>query len=125
MFNPSIALFFAGRPDALAAYHHLEEQLLTGCIPTAIDVRKTQISFRSRYIYACVSLPRLKKAPSGSIVVSFGLPCRIESPRITSCVEAAPGRWTHHITVSAADIDSELLGWLQQAFAFANSPLRK
>ena len=49
MFNPSIALFFAGRPDALAAYHHLEEQLLTGCIPTAIDVRKTQISFRSRY----------------------------------------------------------------------------
>ena len=125
MSNQTIELFFSCRPDAFTVYRLLEDQLLARCAPTSVEVRQTQISFRSRYIYACVSLPRSKKALSGSIVVSFGLPCRVDSPRIDACVEAASNRWTHHVVVTAPDIDGELLGWLQQAFAFANSPFRR
>ena len=46
--------------------------------------------------------------------------CKKESPRIVQAVEAYPGRWTHHLlALSPADIDEELLDWIDEAFRFS------
>ena len=64
-----------------------------------------------------VSLPKRKNDPG--VVVTFGLGRREQSPRIAAAVEPCPGRWTHHVTVTAeAALDGELLGWLQEAWDF-------
>ena len=36
--------------------------------------------------------------------------------------EPYPGRWTHHLLVSTPEeLDGQLLAWLQEAYAFAQS----
>ena len=53
-----------------------------------------------------------------AIVLTFGLEHQVRSPRITESVEPCPDRWTHHMIISSpADIDDEVMGWLQQAYA--------
>ena len=54
--------------------------------------------------------------------MTVGLPYRPDSPRVAAAAEPYPGRWTCHIPVSEADqFDAELLGWLQEAWDFAES----
>ncbi|MEG0756553.1 MAG: DUF5655 domain-containing protein [Oscillospiraceae bacterium] len=70
-----------------------------------------------------VSLPRRKT--EGGIVVSFGLSYRLDSPRIAVATEPYPNRWTHHVPVTdAAQLDEELLGWLREAYDFADGKSR-
>ena len=65
-----------------------------------------------------VSLPRRKRDPG--ITVSFGLGRREPSPRVAVSVEAYPGRWTHHVPVTAEEeLDGALLGWLREAWDFS------
>lgn len=57
-----------------------------------------------------------------ALLLSFGLAYRKESPRILQAVEAYPRRWTHHVPLTdQAQLDPELLAWLEEAFAFANA----
>ena len=87
-------------------------------------VSKSQISFYNRHMFAMASPPgrRKKNWPKEFIMVSFGLPCQIDSPRITMSVEAYPNRWTHHVIVeSVEDIDEVLLGWINKAYFFSES----
>ena len=115
-------LFFDRMPAMLPVYEALRQQLLTRCPGTSIKVSRSQISFRSKYIYAMASLPvrRRKDWPEVCLVVSFGLADRLESPRIAVAVEPYPRRWTHHVPVERPDqLDEELLGWLEQAWRFS------
>ena len=83
---------------------------------------KKQITLSNRHAFAAVSLPwrRVKGWPEEYLLVSFGLSCKKESPRIVQAVEAYPGRWTHHLlALSPADIDEELLDWIDEAFRFS------
>ena len=65
---------------------------------------------------------RKKSWPEHCIVVTIGLSNQLESPRVAVAVEPYPGRWTHHVLVSEeAQIDDELLGWLREAWEFAES----
>ena len=115
-------LFFDRMPAMLPVYEALRQQLLARCPGTSIKVSRSQISFRSKYIYAMASLPwrRVKGWPEEYLLVSFGLSCKKESPRIVQAVEAYPGRWTHHLlALSPADIDEELLDWIDEAFRFS------
>ena len=76
----------------------------------------------SRHLFAAVSLPlrRKKTWPEECLVVTFGLGARLDSSRIAVAVEPYPNRWTHHVLVSREEeIDSELLGWLQEAYTFS------
>ena len=42
--------------------------------------------------------------------------------RVAVATEPYPGRWTHHILLSdETQIDGELLGWLREAWEFAES----
>ena len=84
----------------------------------------SQISFYGRHLFAAASLPvrRRKDWPKMCLMVTVGLPYRLDSPRVAAASEPYPGRWTHHVLVTEADqIDEELMGWLREAWNFAES----
>ena len=112
------AFFFQGRDDALPVYVCLRQALLDRWPETKIEVKKTQITFREKYGYAYVSLPR-RKCDRG-LVVTFGLGEQMHHPRITHSTEAYPGRWTHHVSVPSAEAaDDQLLGWIELSREFS------
>ena len=111
--------FFDRRPHELSLYQAFARKVLAACPDTRIRVLKTQITFENRHGFAFVSLPR-RKVKQPTIVVSFGLPYRVDSPRIWVASEPYPNRWTHHVLVSGeAQLDDELMGWVKEAAAFA------
>lgn len=114
--------FFNRMPRMLPLYAALREKLERAYPDMDVRVAKTQISFRNRHVFAMASLPwrKVKGWPEAYLLVSFGLPCRKESPRIAQAVEAYPNRWTHHVLVVAEDeIDDTLMSWLNEAFWFS------
>ena len=117
-------LFFQGREDALPLYLCLREKL-TDCGPVEIQVKKTQISLVRRRLFGAVSfLPvrRAKDRPPVWITLTIALGRRLDSTRIDGVVEPYPGRWTHHLMIgSEEDLDEEVLGWLREAAAFAET----
>ena len=126
--GPEITLdelsFFDARPAALSLYEALRAAVLAERPGCRIEVKKTQLSFFTRYLFAAVSFAPVRKAkarPDPFLTVTFGLPYRLASSRIDAAVEPYPNRWTHHVTLgSAGEIDEELLGWLREAAAFAD-----
>lgn len=113
-------LFFDPMPGMLPAYQVLRRRLLDAHPEVGIRVTKTQISFRSRYIFAMVSFLRPAAGyPREHLTVSFGLGYPKAAPRIAAAVEAAPNRWTHHVCVTCpGDVDGELMGWIEEAYQF-------
>lgn len=121
--NQDILFFFDKHPEALPLYEKLEEQLLSKWEDIQIKVQKTQISFYQKRMFACVSFAKVRKSslcPPTFITVTFGLEHKVDSPRIDIATEPYPHRWTHHILISdPAEIDQELLDWIEEAQAFA------
>ncbi len=112
--------FFNSMPDSLPLYGVLSEKLLAAFPYVAIDVKKTQITFREKCCFAVVSLRRVKGCPKVFILVSFGLSHRLNSSRIHIAAEPYPNRLTHHVIVqSVEEIDGELMAWLTEAHDFA------
>lgn len=116
-------LFFAGRPEALALYEILKQQILSRITNVKIKIAKTQITFANPKGFAFVSfLPvrRAKQRPPVYLTVTFGLGYRKESSRIDAATEPYPNRWTHHVMISKPeDVDEELLSWIAEAAAFS------
>lgn len=121
--NQDILFFFDKNAAALPLYECFEERVRTEIGEVNIKVQKTQISFSNKHMFACVSFARVRKkkdCPPSYIVVTLGLPHRLESPRIDVATEPYPNRWTHHVLISALEeIDNELMGWVKEAAAFA------
>ena len=91
-------LFFDSKPDALALYEAFREAVLAKVPDARIEVKKTQISFFDRRMFAAVSFAPVRKAkdrPKSFLTITFGLAYRKESDRIDAAVEAYPNRWTH------------------------------
>ena len=118
-----ILFSFGQHMDALPIYERLENPILTRIPDVKIRVAKTQITFANKRGFAFVSFNPCRKAkdrPAVWMTVTFGLGYHKESPRIDAATQPYPGRWTHHVTVgSVEEIDEELLGWIQEAAAFA------
>ena len=118
-------MFFNEHPKAVPLYECLEEAIYSMFPVVNKRVQKTQISFSNRYIFTCVSFARVKRKaelPDPFIVVTLGLPYPLESERVAIKTEPYPGRWTTHIVIGNIDeIDEELLVWIRQAYAFADS----
>ena len=113
-------LFFDPMPQALPLYAALSQKVLEAFPGVSVKVQKTQITFHARYGFAFVSLRRIRGCPAVFLIVTFGLCHRVTSPRIALAVEPYPNRWTHHVIVSdACQIDTELMGWLREAYTFA------
>ncbi len=115
--------FFDRKPMALPMYEVLRENVLAGIPDVRIEVKKTQISFFSKHMFAAVSFAPVRKAkdrPDPFLTITFGLPRRIESARIDAAAEPYPNRWTHHVMIGTSEeIDDELLAWIREAAAFA------
>ena len=116
-------LFFDSKPDALALYEAFREAVLAKVPDARIEVKKTQISFFDRRMFAAVSFAPVRKAkerPSPFLTITFGLPYRKESARIDVATEPYPNRWTHHVMIGTVEeIDEELLSWIIEADEFA------
>lgn len=111
--------FFDRRPRELELYQDFEGKVRAICPDMHIRVLKSQITFENRHGFAFVSLPH-RKVQEPTIVVSFGLSYRVDSPRIWAASEPYPNRWTHHVLVSdETQLDDELMGWIKEAAAFA------
>ena len=124
MANPAgnPALFFGGAPEGFALYAELERRILAAHPHVRVKVQKTQITFSARFGFAWFWLPdrRVKGCPEAKLMVSFGLDHRVDSPRIFAAVEP------YHVPVATpAELDGELLDWLEQAYAFGQRPGRK
>lgn len=114
--------FFEGHSLEQSLYEALYLRMEAAFPEASVKVQKTQISFYERHLFAAVSLPlrRRKDWPKHCILVTFGLPIRVASPRIAVATEPYPNRWTHHVVVARAEeIDEELMGWLEEARRFA------
>ena len=114
-------MFFDGHPVALPLYEKLKGSILAEVPEARIEVKKTQISFFAKHMFAAVSFTPVRKAkerPEPFLTVTFGLRHRDTSPRIDAAAEPYPGRWTHHVMIgSAEEIDAELMGWIREAAA--------
>lgn len=123
-YAAGVLFFFDGHPEELALYEALFRAVEAAFPEGSVRVQKTQISFYGRHLFAAASLPvrRRKDWPKICLVVTVGLSYRLESPRVAVASEPYPGRWTHHILVTeAGQIDEELMGWLREAWDFAES----
>ncbi len=122
-------LFFQGHEETLPLYAAVREASFKACPQMRIEVKKTQISFFARFLFAAVSFTpvgRAKDRPRPFLTLSLSLPTRLENPRVTAAVEAYPGRWTTHILLGRPeDVDGELTGWLRAAAAFATGKERR
>lgn len=118
-------LFFDRHRDAFPLYQSFEEKLLSMFPETEIRVQKTQISFSNRRLFACVSFQRVKKKadlPAPYIVITLGLPCPLDSDRVSAQTEPWPGRWTTHFVIGTTDeLDDEFFSWVRTACHFAQS----
>ncbi len=117
-------MFWDKWPRLLPLYQAFKDRLTEAFPEVKIKVSKTQISFYNRHMFAMVSPPtrRKKEWPEEFVMVSFGLPYQVDSPRIAISVEVYPNRRTHHVILeSADDIDEELLGWIKEAYSFSAS----
>ena len=115
-------LFWEKWPLLAPLYERFADRLLQTWPDVAVKVQKTQISFYNRHLFAMASPParRRKGWPSEFVMVSFGLPYRLDAPEIAMSVEAYPNRWTHHVILTRPeDIGDRLFGWLGEAYAFA------
>ena len=123
-YEADVLAYFSGKPEELALYEAVYAQLCRAFPDASVKVQKSQISFYGRHLFAAASLPvrRRKDWPKMCLMVTVGLPYRLDSPRVVAASEPYPGRWTHHVLVTEADqIDEELMGWLREAWDFAES----
>lgn len=111
------------REGALPLYAALRRCVEAHCAPVRIEVKKTQISFVNRRLFAAASfLParRAAERPETWLTVTFGLGRRLGDPRVDVAVEPYPGRWTHHVTIGGVEeVDGTLAAWLREAAAFS------
>ncbi len=119
-------LFFNAMPGALPLYDALSGGIRAAFPDVAVQVAKTQITFRERYGFAFVSLRRMKGCPEVFLILTLGLGRRLDSPRVAVAVEPYPGRWTHHFILSdPAQLDDQLWSWVREAREFAQTKGRK
>ena len=118
------AEFFRRALELLPLYQTVEQALLS-MEQTDGAVQRTQITFSAAgKVFAVVSLPirRRKGWPERCLVLTFGLGRPLDHPRIAVRVEPYPGRFTHHVLMTAPEeLGGELLNWLEEARAFSAS----
>ena len=123
-YESDILFFFDGKPAELALYQAFFRRMEAAFPDASVRVQKSQVSFYGKHFFAAASLPlrRRKDWPRECILVTFGLPIRLDSPRIAVAVEPYPNRWTHHVLISdEGQLDGELMGWIQSSWDFSES----
>lgn len=129
MGEPDAFLVFEKVPGAYELYEALSEKLRQRLPGMWEKVGRTEVAFYLGHRFGSASLLAVRRKaerPAPYLTVSFGLAYPLDSPRVDAKTEPYPNRWTHHLIVgSAEELDGELLGWLEEAAAFAASKNRK
>ena len=123
-YEADVLRYFDQKPQEAALYEALFQRLCDAVPDASVKVQKSQISFYGRHLFAAASIPvrRKKSWPEHCLLVTFGLAFRLDSPRIAVAVEPYPNRWTHHVVIDRPEqLDEELMGWVRDAYAFAQS----
>jgi len=109
--------FFDGHPDTEHLFDVVERRLAR-IGPATVKISKSQIAFRRARNFALVWMPRqYLQEDAAPLVLTILMPKRIPSRRWKEVVEAAPGRFTHHLELwKAKDIDAEVDDWLRMAW---------
>ncbi|HYN66191.1 MAG TPA: DUF5655 domain-containing protein [Ornithinibacter sp.] len=108
--------FFAGSELGLATLSRVRDVLATH--PDVTERTTTsQVAFRRRTGFAFLWLPgRYLRHPAAEVVLSVGLPRRVDSSRFKEVAHPAGSTWIHHLEVHAVgDVDDEVAGWLREA----------
>lgn len=123
-YEADVLRYFDQKPQEAALYEALFQRLCDVVPDASVKVQKSQISFYGRRLFAAASIPvrRKKSWPEHCLLVTFGLAFRLDSPRIAVAVEPYPNRWTHHVVIDRPEqLDEELMGWVRDAYDFAQS----
>lgn len=127
--EPDALFVFEKVPGAYELYKALAEKLRQRLPGMWEKVGRTEVAFYLGHRFGSASLLAVRRKaerPAPYLTVSFGLAYPLDSPRVDAKTEPYPNRWTHHLIVgSAEELDGELLGWLEEAAAFAASKNRK
>ncbi len=112
--------YFDGHEDSRQLFDCLLE-MIEALGPAEMLVQQSQIAFRRNKAFAFAWRPgKYLKGRGAPLVLTVGLRRRDPSPRWKSVVQAAPGRFTHHMEIhSPNDIDDQVCGWLQEAWKLA------
>ena len=109
-------IFCLGKAPETGLFEHIEAHLLA-LENVTVKHDRTQTAFIRRVQFVWVSLPR-RKADAGAVMLSIGMPSRIDSPRILHAAEVAPGRWMHHMIIrDDNELDGEVRSWLEASWA--------
>jgi Domain of unknown function (DUF5655) len=112
--------FFAGHPEALAAYRRVRG-LIEEIGPASVRTTRSQVAFRRRRGFAYLWLPgRWLAHPTAEVVLSIALSREDASPRFKEVAHPAPRTWMHHLEIhDLTEIDAEVADWLREAYAQA------
>ena len=117
-----VLAFLEGDPARIALFEALEAAVCA-CGESTMTVSKSQISWGNPKKFAFFSFHH---CPKGCAAATFGLARRVDAPQIWQASEPYPNRWTHHVLLSVPeDVTTDLRGWLEQAYAFAQSKGRR
>lgn len=122
----SLGAFFAGRSDARAIFERLQVAVEACAIETGetpgMRVSTSQVALRRRRNAVIAWTPdRALGAGRGApLVLSLSFPEADPSPRWKTIVRISARRYTHHLELwSVEDVDAEVRGWIEQAWAAA------
>jgi hypothetical protein len=109
--SPSLPLsaYFEGRPEARAIFDRLHDtiQAIGG---VSMRTSKSQVAFRRKRTFAAAWIPdRYLRGHHAPLVLTLYFRHRERSGRWKEVVEAAPGRFTHHLELRTPnDVDDEV-----------------
>ncbi len=110
---------FAGFPECLAICRGVE-QAVSRIGQVSVSVTKSQVAFRRRKGFAYVWRPGQYVHSEVPAVLSVALPHEVRCHRFKEVVHPSANVWMHHIELHAASqIDDQVRGWLEEAYANA------
>jgi hypothetical protein len=109
--------FFAGSPLGRSVLQRVREVLADQHDDVTERVGRSQVAFRRSRGFAFLWRPgQYLTNPAAEVVLSVGLPRRLESARFKEVAHPAPRTWMHHLELhSEAEVDDEVVGWLRDA----------
>jgi hypothetical protein len=112
--------FFSGREESRRIFEALRAAIEV-LDPVDVRVTKSQVAFRRRKAFAWAWVPdRYLRGGHAPLVLTLSFARPDHSKRWKQIVEPAPGRFTHHLELYAeSEIDDQVRGWLQEAWAAA------
>src|SRR5687768_5740085 len=113
--------FFEGHPKSKALFDAVRD-VINQIGAAEVHVMKSQIEFRRKKNFAWVWVPgrTLRGKKIAPLVLTLSLNKEDPSPRWKQIVQTSRRRYTHHLELfSAADLDDQVRGWLQDAWKVA------